>query len=105
VPVRGVIFPDAGPAKWALAGNDSVVVGCAREIERAESFIRNQPGRLQSFGCRECEYAVITLAIRADAGRKEQPAVTAKRKAAGIRYDPRRQDMLAGRVERYGKRP
>jgi hypothetical protein len=57
-----------------------------REIERAELGICHQPERLDSSVRSEDDNRVVTLAIRADAGGKEQPPVTTERKSARKRH-------------------
>ena len=75
-------------------------LGAIASIERAELRVRHEPGRLGASAWSERDDAVVTLAIRADVRGEEQSAIAAESKAARKRYDPARQDMLAGGVER-----
>jgi len=101
--VQGIVFSNrrngVRHAEWTLAGNYNVAVGRDRKIERAEFRIRHQPGRLGRSRGSERYDGVVALAIRADAGGQEQPAVMTERKSAGKWHYPGREDILAGRAK------
>jgi hypothetical protein len=73
--VRGVVFAKArhgiGRIERVLAGYDDVAVGRDREIERAEFRVYYQPRRQSGSARSEHDNAIVTLAIRADAGGEE----------------------------------